>query len=137
MHRSFVHLNKLAHSISQNTMLMPVTAINFNLFKLFYYQMNAKSFAVLRLSSHYPLRCGQERTCLSKEHQKSVTEAHCNLATTSLKSRAQIIKFQGNVLKTSKDSILLVRLTSAQTSAFLPAAQRILSEARFYTKTRF
>jgi hypothetical protein len=35
---------------------------------------------------------------LSKEHQKFVTGFHYNLATISLKFRAQITKFQGDIV---------------------------------------
>jgi hypothetical protein len=76
----------------------------------------------------YPMGCGQVRPLTKQGTPKFVTEAHYILATISLKFRARITKFQGDVPKALKHGISLVRLTYARTMAHLAAAERILKE---------
>jgi hypothetical protein len=73
----------------------------------------------------YPLSCGQGRHLTKQGTPKVVTEARCNLAIQSLKFGAQIPKFQGDIPKTSKHGISLVRLAKCTDQATLVAAERI------------
>jgi hypothetical protein len=69
------------------------------------------------------------RILLSKERQNLITEAHYILATISLKFRAQITKFQGDVPEALKHDISLVRLIVCTNHVKLAAAQRIVAFA--------
>ena len=73
------------------------------------------------------LRAALHLTCvlLSKEHQNFITEVHYILATISLKFRARITKFQGDIPKTLKHGISLDRLVICTDHAKLSAAERI------------
>jgi hypothetical protein len=61
-----------------------------------------------------------------KEHQNLITEAHYILATISLKIRARITKFQGDVPEALKRGISLVRLVMCTDHVNLTAAERII-----------
>ena len=73
-----------------------------------------------------------------KEHQNLITEAHYILATISLKFRARITKFQGDVPEALKHDISLVRLIVCTDHVNLAAAQRISMQdsARIANLTR-
>jgi hypothetical protein len=80
------------------------------------------------------LRPALHLTCilLSKEHQNLVTKVHYILATTSLKFRARITKFQGDVPEVLKYGISLVRLILCTDHVKLAAAKRICSRTKTY-----
>jgi hypothetical protein len=63
-----------------------------------------------------------------KEHQNLITEAHYLLTTVSLKYRARITKFQGDVPEALKDGISLVRLAMCTDHAKLAAVERIVGK---------
>jgi hypothetical protein len=66
---------------------------------------------------------------------KFITEVHYILATISLKFRAQITKFQGDVPEALKHGISLVRLAICTDHAKLAAAERIQALARVFEKS--
>jgi hypothetical protein len=72
---------------------------------------------------------GPEISVFPKEHQNLITEAHYILATISLKFRARIIKFQGDVPEALKHGISLVRLVICTDHVKLAAAERIMESS--------
>jgi hypothetical protein len=72
-----------------------------------------------------------------KEHQNLITEAHYILATTSLKFRARITKFQGDVPEALNHGISLVRLVICTDHVQLAAAERTKKSWSFYPCKHF